>query len=291
MTNLLYTSGTLLVAGQIIMMVRLINHSESRLPSNRLLPPSPFFTRQSPSLKYVHIYVPVLFVLWLGLFIDGAYVAGLFENSQWLTNILVFFAFIYVYRQVSYKVKKLMRYGLVISFFGELLFAIVLGMYSYRLANLPLYVPFGHTLVYAAVYYMVKEPLIKNNALKITNFLTPLIFGYALFWLILAQDVFGFLCTLLVLYLFKKRPHSQLFFSIMFWLIVYLEIIGTYNHCWVWPAIWFDQISLIPSANPPSGISIFYFAFDAGCLWFYRKLNGPTWHKLINIRQLRRDHS
>ncbi len=245
-------------------------------------------TNQHAPLKYSHIYFPVLFVLWLGLFIDGQYIANLISHSQWFTNGLVLIAFIYTYRQVSHKVKKLMRYGLIISFLGELLFSLVLGMYNYRLSNLPLYVPLGHTLVYAAVYYFVKEPIIKRNALNITNFLYPFILIYALVWLILAQDVFGFVCTMLVLYLFKKRPHTQLFFSIMFLMIVYLELIGTYYHCWAWPATWFDKISWVPSANPPSGIGLFYFAFDAGCLWFYRKLNKPTWHKLSSIRQIRR---
>jgi hypothetical protein len=209
------------------------------------------------------------------------------EHNQWLTNTLVFVTFIWVYLQVSKIVKQLMLYGLIVALGGELLFSLVFGMYTYRLENLPLYVPFGHAIIYAAVYYFAKEPLIQKHQEKIISLLYVAIILYSTAWLLFASDVFGFLCLLVILLIFKRRPNTKLFFLIMFFAIVYLELIGTYYECWYWPEVWFEKVSFVPSANPPSAISVFYFGFDAGCLWFYKKFNPSKWQRFKRIRALK----
>ena len=242
--------------------------------------------------KYSHIYLPVLFVLWLGLFVDSTSIAKEFssdQTNQWITNIIVLVCFIWVYIKVSVKIKKLMLYGLIMAFIGEVVFALVLGMYTYRLENLPIYVPLGHSLVYAAVFYISKEPLVKLNQELIIKILYFLMFTYSTVWLILANDMFGFICMVLIIVILKRKPHTKLFFLIMFFMIVYLELLGTYYECWVWPEIWFDKVSFISSANPPSGISVFYFGFDIGCLLIYRQFNKVSWKRLRNLQKLKRE--
>ena len=88
-------------------------------------------------LKYLHIYLPVFIALWIGLFLDSKTIANEIINSQYLTNIITLSAFIWIYLKVSVKIKKLMLYGLILAFLGEAFFALVLGMYTYRLENLP----------------------------------------------------------------------------------------------------------------------------------------------------------
>jgi hypothetical protein len=242
--------------------------------------------------KYSHIYLPVLFVLGAGLFIDSTTITKEFnysQGNQWITNILVLLCFIWVYSKVSVKIQKLMIYGLAMAFTGEVVFALILGMYTYRLENLPIYVPIGHSLVYAAVFYIAKEPIIRINKHVVINTLYILMIIYSTAWLIFANDIFGFLCMVLIILIFKRKPHTKLFFLIMFFMIVYLELIGTYFECWVWPEIWFDKISFISSANPPSGISVFYFGFDIGCLLIYRQFNKEKWNRLKNLRKLKRE--
>ncbi|MAD42274.1 MAG: hypothetical protein CL623_07775 [Arcobacter sp.] len=239
--------------------------------------------------KYLHIYLPVFFILWLGLFIDSKVVSNYFENNQYITNILVLFVFIWIYLKVSVKIKKLMLYGLIMAFLGEALFALVLGMYTYRLENLPLYVPLGHSIIYAAVFYIAKEPILKRNKDLSIKILYILMILYSSSWLVFANDVFGFVCMLVIVYLFKKKPHTKLFFLIMFFMIVYLELIGTHFQNWYWPEIWFDKIPFIPSANPPSGISVFYFGFDVGCLLIYKLLNKQKWKRLRNLQKIKRE--
>jgi len=229
-------------------------------------------------LKYAHLYIPSYLVVWLGLYIDGKRFSSTFEYSQYITDLLVFLAFLWIYFKSSRYIKKVMLWGLIIALCGEFVFAILLNMYSYRLNNLPIYVPFGHTIIYASVFYIAKEPFIQKYRDKIMKILYYLMIIYSTLWLIFANDTFGFLSMLVILWLFKKRPKSRLFFLIMFFTIVYLELLGTHYGCWSWPEIWFNKISLIPSANPPSAISVFYFAFDMGCMLLY-KITNPTEYK------------
>ncbi len=238
-------------------------------------------------LKYLHIYLPTLLFMWIGLFLDSSYFADIYPNSQWITNSLVIPIFIWIYINTSKQVKQLMLFGLLLATLGEILFSLILGMYTYRLENLPLYVPFGHSIIYAGVYYIIKEPIVQLNREVIIKVLYFSMILYSTAWLIFASDLFGFLCMLIILWLFKRRPHIKLFFLIMYFVIVYLELIGTYYNCWQWPEILFGIIELIPSANPPSAIGIFYFAFDAGCLWFYKNFFPHKWKRFEAIRTLK----
>lgn len=242
-----------------------------------------------PKLKYIHIYFPAIITVWLGLFLDSRSVALELSYNQWLTNALVGINFLWVYLNASRSIKQLMRFGVLIALGGEILFALILGMYSYRLGNIPLYIPFGHALIYASVYYIAKEPLIKKYPLHLIRLLYPLMIIYALLWLLFANDLFGFACTILILFLLHKQPLSKPFFLIMFFMVAYLELLGTYYQCWQWPDIWFNSFSWMPSANPPSGISVFYFAFDLGCLWFYKQQNRLRWHRFRNMQSLRKE--
>ena len=230
-------------------------------------------------MKYLHIHALFFPVLWLGLYLDSQLI-----SQQNLTNILVLITFLWIYKQVSKVVKQLMLYGLIVALGGELLFSLVFGMYTYQLENLPFYVPLGHSIIYATVYYFAKEPIIQKHQHQIIKSLYIAIILYSTAWLIFASDVFGFLCMLIILWIFKRRPNTKLFFLIMFFAIVYLELLGTYYGCWYWPEIWFDKVAFVPSANPPSAISVFYFGFDAGCLWFYKKFNPKKWQRFKRIR-------
>ena len=244
--------------------------------------------RSLKPLRYLHFYLPVLLFLWLGLWIDSENVASRFDDAQMITNLLALALFVWLYLHVSKVLKELMLFGVIVAFGGEMLFSLVLGMYTYRLENLPLYVPLGHSLVYAAVYYMAKEPLLLLHKEQLIRFLYLLVAFYAVFWLLFAGDVFGFLCTLGVFLLLRRYAKSRLFFLIMYLMIVYLELLGTHYGAWVWPEIWFDAVAFIPSANPPSGISVFYFGFDAGCLWFYKHYNEKRWERFRTLRKMRK---
>ena len=72
----------------------------------------------------------------------------------------------------------------------------------------------------------------------------------------------------------------------MYLLVAILEIGGTAFGCWKWPNIAFGMFKFLPSNNPPSGISLFYFLLDIGCFVMYTQRNKMAWFRLKNSRKL-----
>jgi hypothetical protein len=227
-----------------------------------------------------------LFILF-GLFLDSFYILEITEHAQFYANISMFIGFIITFWKVNRRVKEQMIFAVIIAVLGEYLFSIVLGMYSYRLENVPYYVPPGHALVYVAVLYFSKAKSIVKNRIKIEYFLAIFIFIYATIFLIYRSDVFGFVMTIATLFILRNKPRERLFYLTMYVSVAYLEIIGTNYLCWKWPATAWGVFDFLPSYNPPSGISFFYFLLDLGTLWFYKQRHKIAWSRMKNIREIR----
>jgi hypothetical protein len=93
--------------------------------------------------------------------------------------------------------------------------------------------------------------------------------GYSAYWLLARNDVYGAVCTGVFLFWVSRESGSRMFFLAMFLLVAYLEQLGTRFECWYWHPTLLDRFDWMPSGNPPSGISVFYFGFDVGCLLAY----------------------
>jgi len=106
----------------------------------------------------------LFFYLLTGLFLDSFYFVEITEHAQWYANIVMFIVTGIVIYTVPARNKEQMITAILIAIIGEYLFSIVLGMYTYRLENVPHYVPPGHALVYIAVLYFSKRPLLKSIA-------------------------------------------------------------------------------------------------------------------------------
>ena len=161
-------------------------------------------------------------------------------------------------------------------------------MYTYRLSNLPIYVPFGHAAVYARTYTFSKAPVVKKNKKAIVRLMTLVISLFAMFYLIAFNDIFGFAMTVFVFLILLKRPKDQLFFSTMYIVVAVLEIGGTAYEVWSWPDTAFGFFPLLKSHNPPSGISLFYFLLDVGCFVLYTQINKKTWKRVKYIRSIQK---
>jgi hypothetical protein len=222
-----------------------------------------------------------------GLFLDSFYMIKITKNPQLYANITMFIGFAIVFWQVNKRVREQMIYAVIIAVIGEYLFSIVLGMYTYRLENIPHYVPPGHALVYVAVLYFSKASSIVKNKIKIEKFLTIFILIYATIFLIFRNDVFGFVMTIAIVFILRKKPRERLFYLSMYITVAYLEIIGTHFLCWKWPSTAWGVFDFLPSHNPPSGISFFYFLLDLGTLWLYKQRHKITWFRMKNIRKLK----
>lgn len=239
------------------------------------------FTATFKSLGALYLYV--LF----GLFLDGSYIVRVTENAQLYANISMLLVFPVVFWKVNKRAKEHLIVGVLIGFVGEYLFSVVLGMYTYRLENIPHYIPFGHALVYLGVLSFSKAAAIIKYKKKLELFLSIFILIYASAFLIFGNDVFGFVMTIATLLILRNKPRERLFYLTMYISVAYLEIIGTNFLCWKWPATAWGIFDFLPSFNPPSGISFFYFGLDLCCLWLYKKRHKIAWSRMKNIRKIR----
>jgi hypothetical protein len=219
------------------------------------------------------------------LFFDSIYFSENVTNSQIWINILMLAGFFKMYFRFIPRVKELMIYAVILGFGGEYLFSRGLSMYAYRLENVPLYVPIGHAALYGRIFMFSKAAVVRKYHKEVEQFFAIIIGVFATIYLLFFTDVFGFFMTICVFLLLWKRPKDRLFFYAMYILVAILEIGGTAFGCWQWPNTAFEVFSFLPSNNPPSGISLFYFLLDIGCFFMYTQRHKLTWARLKSIRR------
>ncbi len=201
-------------------------------------------------------------------------------HGQAVAVVLVGLAFAFSYWRSSRRAREIMLIGIVVGLTGEFILSMVLGMYHYRFHNIPLWLFFGHSLIFASVFRLSHHPYVLARQEVIKKWLLIFSVVYSFVWLWWANDVFGFLFSLLFFVILYKAKKSQLFFLIMFFIVAYLEQIGTATGTWYWPKIAFDKFAWLPSGNPPVGIAAFYFLFDGIVMTFYMNV----WHPKVRDR-------
>ena len=231
-------------------------------------------------LRKVGIFIGFIFIL----FFDGTYFTEHYVNSQTPINILALLSFFWMYKRATPRVRKLMIYAVFIGLAGEYFFSVYLGMYTYRLENVPWYVPLGHAALYGRVFIFSKDSLARKYHKEIENFFTLIIIAFALTYLFFFNDVFGLVMTISVFVILYFRPKDRLYFYTMYIIVALLEIGGTAFGCWKWPPIAFNIFELLPSNNPPSGISLFYFLLDVSCFLVYITFNTKTWKRYKRLK-------
>ena len=160
-----------------------------------------------------------------------------------------------------------MQVGVVVAFASvvEYVFAGWLGVYVYRLHNVPWFVPPGHGLIYLAAVVIGRSVWAHRQ-----TWLLPLCLwacgAWAVWGLTLSPtlDVLGafwFGCLLV----FARYGRSPLVYAGAFLIVSYLEIVGTSLGTWAWQP--HDPLTgWIAIGNPPSGIAGGYAWFDAAGL-------------------------
>lgn len=219
-----------------------------------------------------------------GLFFDSTYFINYTVFGQSIANILMLIVFVFLILKGTKRAKELMLYALIIGTVGEYLFSLGFEMYTYRLKNVPIYVPPGHAIIYIVTYYFTRKAPIQQSKDKIELLFKVFIVIYSCAFLLLGKDVFGFVLSILIIWLLRNKPKERLFYYTMYIVVAFLEIIGTRYACWKWPSTAFDCIPFLKSANPPSGISFFYFGLDLGCLWLYKQRHLIAWKRMKAIR-------
>lgn len=149
--------------------------------------------------------------------------------------------------------------AMAIATAGELFLSLVWGLYSYRFAAIPFYVPIGHGIFYAlATESSRQEPLIRRQKFIVHSVLAAGT-AYALLTLVSAGDTWGFLWWIGA-GLIIVRSRAPLLMATCVIYTILLEWAGTAIGNWQWTEI--VPVVGLRSANPPSGVGILYCLLD-----------------------------
>ena len=166
---------------------------------------------------------------------------------------------------------------LVIATAGEIFLSLVWGLYTYRLANIPLFVPPGHVLL-----LMLGIALAQRMSGRTAHVILGCAAIYAFAAAALRIDTFALpLLAALAAVSFLMPNHRRLYAS-TFILSLVLELYGTWLGNWTW-AREVPVIALV-TTNPPGIASAFYAVLDAlvavAAVVIARRINDPLYPRV-----------
>jgi hypothetical protein len=148
---------------------------------------------------------------------------------------------------------------IVVATIGEVVLSIGWGLYSYRHAVIPFYVPPGHGLFYTLAAETARQHAVRMRGAMITRSVVIAGSVIAIFSLVVRNDVWGFLWWIGAVVLIAISKNRLLLSSCFVYTII-LEWVGTAIGNWRWAA---EVPGLrLHSANPPSGVGILYILLD-----------------------------
>jgi hypothetical protein len=148
---------------------------------------------------------------------------------------------------------------------AEVLGSIVLGAYTYRLENLPAFVPPGHGLVYLAGLRISQSGSVRRHRRAFLGATIAIVAAWAIAGLTLLgrTDGLGAITGALLIYV-MLRGRAPTLYAGVFLIVGFLEIYGTSIGAWHWAAT-APEVPL-PTGNPPSGIAGVYVLFDIAAI-------------------------
>lgn len=174
--------------------------------------------------------------------------------GQTLTNVGIWAAFLYWLRDARPGDQTALAVCVLYATLGEIFLSLVWGLYEYRLANVPLFVPPGHALLF------MLGSILAERAPRWIEWFAPL----ATAPLVLALAVTGLgtldalLFALFLLCLLSGR--ATRLYAVMFVLSLAMEVYGTWLGNWTWAerAPWLG----FTTVNPPLAAGAFYCMLD-----------------------------
>ncbi|MGH3386255.1 MAG: hypothetical protein ACRDO1_16880 [Nocardioidaceae bacterium] len=147
----------------------------------------------------------------------------------------------------------------------EYTFSPLLEVYLYRFENVPAYVPPGHGLVYLAALAIGRTDVVRRHLGRCATAVVLAGGTYAAYGLWIAErtDVLGAFWFCCLLGFLAWGPSRGLYVG-AFFVVTYLEVVGTALGTWTWQPV--DPTGLVPIGNPPSGAAGGYGWFDLAAL-------------------------
>ncbi len=180
--------------------------------------------------------------------------------GQLLLGAATWVALVCALKAVSWELRAQTLVVVAVATCGEIVGSIVWGLYTYRLENLPSFVPPAHGLVYLGGFALARSlgPRLVPAALA-----AVLAWGAAGVTVLPREDLGGLLgAVLLALFLvFGRAPPV---YAGVFVVVAGLELYGTWLGTWSWSEV--APGTPITQGNPPSGIASGYVLFDIAAL-------------------------
>jgi len=159
---------------------------------------------------------------------------------------------------------------LVWSTAGEIFLSLVWGLYTYRLENVPFFIPPGHVLLF--YLGLVLAPRVPRAFVLLVPIAAA---AYAAFAIERGYDTLSVPMIALFI-LCWLQPNGRRLYSVMLIAALVMELYGTWIGNWVWhPDVPYLGLN---SANPPLAAGAFYCALDV--------LVGLTGRGLLRLRSV-----
>ena len=218
----------------------------------------------------VAAYLAVL--LWLDRYVE--------LPGQLLLGAVTWVALLVACRPLTPMLRAQTALVVVVATCGEIVGSIVWGLYTYRLENLPSFVPPAHGLVFLGGVALARTAARSGallGALRWGALATVLLWGLAGVTVLERPDAGG-AAGAVVLALFILRGRAPAVYAGVFVVVAALELYGTALGTWTWAEV--APGTPITQGNPPSGIASGYVFFDIAAL-----AGAP--HLLRLVRRLR----
>jgi hypothetical protein len=187
------------------------------------------------------------------------------HSGQLLLGLAAWIALALALRGVSPLLRAQTLVVVPVATCAELVGSVLWGVYTYRLENLPTFVPPCHGLVYlagASLATWASNRLLQGVLVRVA-LLGVLAWGLAGATVLPRTDAAGAAGALLLAF-FLVRGRAPAVYAGVFLVVAWLELYGTAIGTWEWAAT--IPGTGIPQGNPPSGVASGYVWFDVVAL-------------------------
>lgn len=213
-------------------------------------------------MKYSRSSLLLLLLFWpftaLVLLCDSQVVAQFSDNGQLWSNLLAPVFLLLLMTRLSPQRQLTVALFVPLSALGETIFSLVFGLYEYRFHAVPIYVPFGHSILMSVGLMLSDTQFVQQNLRRVQIGLLAFHGALILGALVFFGDTLSTLWAVIFILLLKKRIATP-FYLILGVLVLYVEILGTRWGVWVWGA---EPFGIFRTVNPPVGAFTCYVIGD-----------------------------
>ena len=176
--------------------------------------------------------------------------------GQYIVNVFVLVIFALLIHQTPKTERKKWWACLILATLGEIVLSDIYGLYHYREGFIPVFVPPGHVLLYAAGLWS------SVHLHKSVPWATLIIgIGYSTYCFLNGLDQISLIFFALWVLMFFKKELRPLITTMLITALA-MELLGTYLGNWRWSEETpFMQFSLT-QANPPFAVGVLYCGLD-----------------------------